>query len=172
MAFLERTLPSKDQTCALRRGLWKQIPCKRPDLRSAEVLVEEFERPFARDYGRVRVVALALIAVETVLGTVVHEYLDLAVRGLELAHAVDGNRRVPLAEVRHHGALRMLIGCLRYAPAVVGDGATEAVEPCRRHPGDETAPAIADDSNVTHRRNGSPGGSDVRERSVGLRARL
>src|ERR1700758_3179730 len=110
----------------------------------ADVLAQKVERALPRQRRSSGVVALALVAVEAVLG-IVEEDVDFRMRLLEAAHACDGDRGVALPEVSHDGALRLFIDRFDHAAAVVADRAGKAVEPRRRHPGHEATPAIADD---------------------------
>src|SRR5438445_12309405 len=88
---------------------------------SAHVLAEEFERALAGELGCRGVVALALIAVEAVIGGI-HEDLHLRVRSRELLYAGDGKHRIALAEVRHERAFGLLVAGVQDAAAVVRDG--------------------------------------------------
>ena len=79
----------------------------------------------SRELGRRRIVRRPLIAVEAMIGGV-DEDLRLRMRDGEFANAGDGNDRVALAEVRHHGALRALGGGVEHPAAVIGHRARKA----------------------------------------------
>src|SRR5258708_31716403 len=78
--------------------------CRRITVLSADVLAQERERALPRELGGRGVVALALIAVEAVLG-IVEEELRFRMRRGELARARHRDRRIALAEMRHQPAL-------------------------------------------------------------------
>ena len=112
-----------------------------------------------------------MIAVEAVLG-VVEEKLPFRVRRGELSGACHRDRGVALAEMRHDSAFRLLATGLEHAAAVIRDSAGEAGEPGGAHPGDESAPAIADDADATCRRRNVARRGNVGESRLGAGPRL
>src|SRR5438552_4431922 len=130
---------------------------------SAYVLAQERERALPCEPGRLGVVALALIAVEAVLG-VVEEELRFRMRCGEMPRARHRDRGIALAEMRHERALGLLAPSLEDSAAVVRDRAGESGQPGSAHPGDESTPAVYDNADAT-------GGSDGvgRRRDIGQR---
>src|SRR3546814_1602735 len=105
--------------------------------------LEEFERPLPCDLRVLRAVVGALVAVEAVAGRVDVD-LDLGMRLPHGVHVAHRNALVRFAEVQHHRTLQLLVLESGDLAAVVADAAGDTVEPCRREPGERSAPAVAD----------------------------
>src|SRR6185503_5007367 len=140
--FQDKTISSTPRERGL--SLFPEI-CSDPFL--ADVLAEELQGSFARLLCRRLVVRAALVAVEAVVRRVDEDLVLLVLLG-ELLHSGDRDHRVLLAEVRHHRHLGLDVGVVENAAAVVGGRRDQAARLRRRHPGDEAAPAIADDPDL------------------------
>src|SRR5437667_4347934 len=138
---------------------------------SADVLAQEFQRTLARELGCRGVVALALIAVEAVIGGI-HEDLRFRVRSRELLYAGDGKHRIALAEMRHERAFGLLVAGVEYPVAIVREGTGESGRARGTHPDDEAAPAIADDADAAGGGRRVAGRGDIVQSRTGARPRL
>src|SRR5438477_9606312 len=108
-----------------------------------DVLLEELDGALHRLVGARLVVRGALVTVEAVTGRV--DVLgQVRVLLLDLLPVLLGNRRVGLAPVEDHRALRLLGRRIGDAAAVVGDGRRHAVDARRGQPRDRAAEAVAD----------------------------
>ena len=117
--------------------------------RPTQVFSEEGQRALACQLGRGCVPGAAVVAVEAVLRRV-QVHLDLRVRLLEGFDAVQRHPLVAVGQVRHHrhlGLARDFVR-LRHAAAVVGRGGRQAIQRARRAPGQQSAPAVADDADL------------------------
>src|SRR5262249_26962413 len=101
-----------------------------------------------REFRRCWIVSRPLVAVEAMICSV-NEHLHLRVGLGELPHAGDGYGLIALAEMREHRAARTLAHRIEHAAAVIRHGAGEPLQTASAHPGDETAPAIADHANLS-----------------------
>src|SRR5205085_6564267 len=115
--------------------------------RLPDVLFQELDRALHRLVGARLVVRGALVAVEAVAGRV-HELLQVRVLLLDLLPMLLGDRRIRLAPMEDHRALRLLGRGIRDATAVVRDRRGDAVDARGRQPRHRAAEAVADDADL------------------------
>ena len=108
----------------------------------------------------------ALVAIEAVVGSVDVDLLAALLRG-ELSYAFDRDHAVALAEVGHHRTARHEVRVVEHAAAVVRHRAGDPRQLRRRHPREESAPAIADDADLACGRGGLHRRLDVEQGGSG-----
>src|SRR3954469_21476706 len=134
---------------------------------SAEMRFQEGDGALPRDFRALRVVAAALVAIEAVAGRIDVDLDAARMGGAQLVDVGERYGMVGLAEMRQHRAFRRLLRNRSDAAAVVDHGRAEAGKPGRRNPGEEAAPAIADDPDLSGPRDCYPGRRNVGERVLG-----
>src|SRR5205809_2835595 len=112
-----------------------------------DVLLQELDRALHRLVGARLVVRGALVAVEAVAGRV-HVLLQVRMVLFDLLPVLLRDRRVRLAPVEDHRALRLLGRGIRDAAAVVRDRRRDAVDARGRQPRHRAAEAVADDADL------------------------
>src|SRR5574337_1580663 len=118
---------------------------------------EEFERARPGERGATGFVGIALVAVEP-MPRGISEDVQLGMLGCELAHLLNGDMRILLAEMQFRWNLRLQVLHGEDPPAVVADRRVQAREPRRRRPSHRSAEAVADDPNLAGFLRGPDGG--------------
>src|SRR6188508_2159153 len=109
-----------------------------------EVLVQELERALERELRVVRAVAAAFVAIEAVPGTGIYVHGALGSSLLDQLDVGRRDRRIPIAEVIHDRAARLLVEHLCDRATVERNGRID-IELARGDVRDGAAPAITDD---------------------------
>jgi hypothetical protein len=120
---------------------------------------------FARQPGTGRVVRAALVAVEAVASGIEVHRGAAGMGALQRLDALHRDVRVLFAEVAEHRAPGCDGGAVGHATAVVRHRGRQAFELARSQPGEQAAPAIADDAHPARV-------LDVRERRTQVEQRL
>src|ERR1035437_3437101 len=110
------------------------------------MLLEKTQGPLSRLNRRLFVVAPACIAVEAVPRLIPVDF-NLGMCGVKLLHLLRRNMRILLAEMQHHRRTRRLV-CIVTDPSSVVPHRRRGMQPCRGHPRQGSAEAVADHANL------------------------